>query len=62
MATLEVTIPQLQFIIDQCVVGLTFEDWFDPYSVEDTIESDTTEHLLKVISLLNECVTLKENI
>jgi len=58
MDTLKVTRSQLQFIINQCQVTLEFGDWFEG---EERIKSDTTEHLLKVISLLNECVTLKEN-
>jgi len=58
MDTLKVTRSQLQFIIDQCVITLEFGDWFGG---QEYVESDTTEHLLKVISLLNECVTLKEN-
>ena len=61
MPVLEVTIPQLQFIIDECKVSLEFGDYFDTCEVKDTLESDTTEHLLKVVSLLNECVLLKES-
>jgi len=59
MTTLVVTIPQLQFIIDQCVITLEFGDWFEG---QEYIKSDTTKHLLKVITLLNECVTIKENL
>jgi len=62
MAMLELTNTQLQFIIDECKTCLEFGDYFHSPSGECTITSEDTEHLVMLTTLLNECVTLKENI
>jgi len=62
MAMLELTSLQLQFIIDECKTCLEFGDYFHSPSGECTITSEDTEHLVMLTTLLNECVTLKENV
>jgi len=53
---------QVDFIIDECKKSLEFGDYFHSPSGECTITSEDTEHLVMLTTLLNECVTLKENI
>jgi len=60
MKTLNVTGEQISFIIQECMTSLAFEDYFDPYDVEETITTETTKHLLAVTTLLHDCVTLKK--
>lgn len=64
MAMLELTNKQLKFIIDECKMCLEFGDYFHyPSGGEEcTITSKDTEHLVMLTTLLNECVTLKENV
>jgi hypothetical protein len=52
---------QLQFVIDECKSDLAFGDYLWPYEEHDTLTSDTTKHLESIVSLLNQCVTKKEN-
>ena len=62
MAMLELTNTQLKFIIDECKTCLEFGDYFYSPSGECTITLEDTEHLVMLTTLLNECVTLKENV
>jgi len=52
---------QLQFIIDECKVSLSFSDYLDPYEEVDTVSTDDTKQLEMVVSLLHQCVTKKES-
>ena len=62
MAMLELTNTQLQFIIDECKTCLEFGDYFDTYSSNDSITSETTQYLVHVTTLLNKMVKAKEHI
>jgi hypothetical protein len=53
---------QVDFIIDECKKSLAFGDYFDPYSVNDTVSSETTQYLVHVTTLLNKMVKAKEHI
>lgn len=53
---------QVDFIIDECKKDLTFGDFFDPYSVNETISLETTQHLVHVTTLLNKMVKAKESL
>ena len=51
---------QVDFIIDECKKSLVFDDYFDAYTVDDGLSSDTTQYLVHVITLLNKMVKAKE--
>jgi len=53
---------QVDFIIDECMKSLSFGDYFDAYSTNEDISSETTQHLVHVITLLNKMVKAKEHI
>jgi hypothetical protein len=53
---------QVDFIIDECKKTLAFGDYFDPYDMEPTLTSETTQYLVHVTTLLNKMVKAKEHI
>tara|TARA_R110002012_G_scaffold20266_1_gene71967 strand:+ start:1492 stop:1755 length:264 start_codon:yes stop_codon:yes gene_type:complete len=53
---------QVYFIIDECMKSLSFGDYFDAYSTNEDISSETTQYLVHVITLLNKMVKAKEHI
>ena len=53
---------QVDFIIEECKTSLVFGDYFDAYSTNEDISSETTRHLVHVITLLNKMVKAKEHI
>jgi len=53
---------QVDFIIDECKKSLVFDDYFDPYQVDGTLTSETTQYLVHVTTLLNKMVKAKEHI
>ena len=53
---------QVDFIIDECKKGLAFGDYFDPYTPNEDISSETTQYLVHVTTLLNKMVKAKEHI
>ena len=61
MTIVSMTQDQLQFVIDECKSDLAFGDYLWPYEEHDTLTSDTTKKLESIVSLLNQCVTKKEN-
>ncbi len=52
---------QVDFIIDECKKSLAFGDYFDTYSSNDNITSETTQYLVHVTTLLNKMVKAKEH-
>jgi hypothetical protein len=57
---LNVSTDQLEFIIDECKSSLSFGDYFDAYAVDCSLDTKTTGHLLGVVQLLHDSITLKE--
>ena len=53
---------QVDFIIEECKKSLEFGDYFDTYSSNDNITSETTQYLVHVTTLLNKMVKAKEHI
>lgn len=53
---------QVDFIIDECKKSLIFDDYFDPYSVDDGLKSETTQFLVNVTTLLNKMVKAREGL
>ena len=50
------------FIIEECKTSLAFGDYFDHYTVNDALSSETTQYLVHVTTLLNKMVKAKEHI
>lgn len=53
---------QVDFIIEECKTSLAFGDYFDPYTVNDDLSSETTQYLVNVTTLLNKMVKAREHI
>jgi len=52
---LELNAEQLDYIIDECKSSIEFGDWYGDFTKDDISYLDT------IISLMKECLHLKEN-